>query len=122
MRGVRPGTERDRTAEALASPAREQEREEVRRRRRERCLEIRGGIQPDGSHLLDDHCLTEWSSNEEWAVEGAEYVMPPNDNPPVDRTPEEQRILDLVAADRGREYAERWAERILEQARAIGDL
>lgn len=42
--------------------------------------------------------------------------------PPRERTPEEQLILDLVAADRGREYAERWAERILEQARAIGDL
>lgn len=38
------------------------------------------------------------------------------------RTPEEREILDAIAVDRGREYAERWAERILEQARAIGDL
>ena len=69
---------------ALGSSTRERECEEVRRRRRERCLELRGGAQADGSFQLDDHCLTEWSSNEEWAAEGAEYVMPPT---PLDAPP-----------------------------------
>jgi hypothetical protein len=45
-----------------------------------------------------------------------------SDESPPDRTPEEQAILDLVARSNGREWVERHAALILEQARAIGDL
>lgn len=38
------------------------------------------------------------------------------------RTAEEQDILDAIAQDRGREFAEQNAEAILEQARMIGNL
>lgn len=38
------------------------------------------------------------------------------------RTPEEQRILDLVAPDEGQEFADANAELVLEQAREIGEL
>ena len=38
------------------------------------------------------------------------------------RTPEEQRILDRVAADRGAEYAEQNASLILKQAEMVGEL
>lgn len=38
------------------------------------------------------------------------------------RTPEEQAIIDQVAEWRGKEWAERHAELILEQARQIGEL
>jgi len=41
---------------------------------------------------------------------------------PTPRTPDEQSILDMVARRKGREYVERWADSILNQARAIGDL
>lgn len=66
------------------------------------------------THILEDGTII---SPPEEELEGCTPKAPARE-----RTPEEQRILDLVAADRGREYAERWAERILEQARAIGDL
>ena len=38
------------------------------------------------------------------------------------RTPDEQAILDMIARDRGQAYVDEWAESILAQARAIGDL
>lgn len=38
------------------------------------------------------------------------------------RTPEEQRMIDLVAEIRGREFAEENAELILAQARLVGEL
>ena len=38
------------------------------------------------------------------------------------RTPEEQEIIDVVARSRGREFAEKNAALILEQARALGEL
>jgi hypothetical protein len=38
------------------------------------------------------------------------------------RTPEEQSILDVVARTKGQACVDQWAERILNQARAIGDL
>ena len=41
---------------------------------------------------------------------------------PSPRTPDEQSILDMVARRKGRDYVERWAESILDQARAFGDL
>lgn len=37
-------------------------------------------------------------------------------------TPEEQRILDKVAANRGEEYAEKNADLILAQAKLVGDI
>jgi hypothetical protein len=37
-------------------------------------------------------------------------------------TPEEQEILDAIAKDRGREWADRHAELILEQAQSVGQL
>ena len=39
-----------------------------------------------------------------------------------ERTANEQRILDVVAEERGEEYAEENAELILAQARLVGDL
>lgn len=41
---------------------------------------------------------------------------------PANRTPEEQQIVDSVAATKGREWAEEHAELILAQARKVGDL
>jgi hypothetical protein len=38
------------------------------------------------------------------------------------RTPEEQAIIDVVAEREGREWADRHAYLILEQARALGEL
>jgi hypothetical protein len=38
------------------------------------------------------------------------------------RTPAEQRIIDIVAASRGREFAEQNATLILDQARLVGEL
>jgi len=40
----------------------------------------------------------------------------------ADRTPKEQAVIDEVAARKGREWAERHATLILNQARLIGDL
>src|SRR5262245_60039072 len=37
-------------------------------------------------------------------------------------TPEEQEIIDVVARSHGREFAEKYAELALEQARMVGDL
>ena len=37
-------------------------------------------------------------------------------------TPEEQEILDVVARRKGREWVERYADLILEQARGAGEL
>ena len=39
-----------------------------------------------------------------------------------ERTTAEQRILDVVAEDRGEEFAEGYAELILTQARLVGEL
>ena len=39
-----------------------------------------------------------------------------------ERTPDEQAILDAIERDRGRAFVERFAELILAQARAIGEL
>jgi len=41
---------------------------------------------------------------------------------PKRRTPAEQRIIDIIAADRGRDFAEQFATLILDQARAVGEL
>jgi hypothetical protein len=41
---------------------------------------------------------------------------------PPKRTPAEQRVLDLIAKDRGVEWVERNAALILEQAKALGEL
>lgn len=38
------------------------------------------------------------------------------------RTPEEQAIIDVVAQTHGREYAETYADYLLAQARAIGEI
>jgi hypothetical protein len=38
------------------------------------------------------------------------------------RTPEEQRILNAIARERGQAFVDRHAELILEQARQVGDL
>lgn len=40
----------------------------------------------------------------------------------TNRTPEEREIIEKVAERRGQEWAEHYAELILAQARAIGDL
>jgi hypothetical protein len=42
--------------------------------------------------------------------------------PNPDRTPEEQEIIDLVARDHGKEWAEAHAQLILDQARSLGKL
>lgn len=47
-------------------------------------------------------------------------TTPPGARPP--RTREEQSVLDVVARRLGQPYVDRWAESILAQARAIGDL
>lgn len=45
-----------------------------------------------------------------------------SETPRPQRTPEEQAILDVVARSRGQEFADKFAELILAQAREIGDL